>query len=233
MERLPNDERRLLELASVIGAEFSLGALRELAGPTSAMPSMLESMRRKELVEPTGTYWGDEAVHRFHHVLIRDAAYRRLLKTTRADLHQRVGEWTDATASQLVGDHDAAIAYHYEQAVRYRRELGNVDGDTDRLAARAAELLRAASQRAVERDDLTSAGALTRRALNVLPIGMTEGRAELLLTACECLLASGDVSASGPLVAQLRLAAGPTMHFRRKRHVLKRSSLVSQTPMVC
>ena len=59
-------------------------------------------MRRKELVEPTGTYWGDEPVHRFHHVLIRDAAYRRLLKTTRADLHERVAVWTD---QQRVGPH--------------------------------------------------------------------------------------------------------------------------------
>ena len=124
VERLPADERQVLELASVIGAEFSLGALRELAGPQVAVPSLLEAMRRKELVEPTGTYWGDEPVHRFHHVLIRDAAYRRLLKTTRAELHQRVGEWTDATAATLIGEHDAAIAYHYEQAYQYRNELG-------------------------------------------------------------------------------------------------------------
>jgi predicted ATPase len=82
VERLPDDERSLLEFASVIGAEFSLGALREIAGRAS-IESRLEGMRRKELVEPTGTYWGDEPVHRFHHVLIRDAAYRRLLKTTR------------------------------------------------------------------------------------------------------------------------------------------------------
>ena len=83
VERLPHDERALLELASVIGAEFNLGALRELTGTRTPLQNLLESMRRKELVEPTGTYWGDEPVHRFHHVLIRDAVYRRLLKTAR------------------------------------------------------------------------------------------------------------------------------------------------------
>ena len=128
-------------------------------GRQVAVPSLLEAMRRKELVEPTGTYWGDEPVHRFHHVLIRDAAYRRLLKT-RADLHQRVGEWTDASAANLIGEHEAAIAYHYEQAYAYRRELGTVDADAERVGRRAAELLSIAAQRALGRDDLTSAGAL-------------------------------------------------------------------------
>ena len=92
-------------------------------------------MRRKELVEPTGTYWGDEPVHRFHHVLIRDAAYRRLLKTTRAELHERVAVWTDRTAADLVGEHEAATAFHYEQAYRYRSELGALDEHSARSSA--------------------------------------------------------------------------------------------------
>ena len=100
-------------------------------------------MRRKELVEPTGTYWGDEPVHRFHHVLIRDAAYRRLLKTTRADLHEKVAVWTDAAAAELIGEHEAVIAFHYEQAYRYRTELGSVDDHVTGLGRRAAELLSA------------------------------------------------------------------------------------------
>lgn len=209
VERLPSDERLVLELASVIGAEFSLGAVRDLVRASVPVPSLLESMRRKELVEPTGTYWGDEPMYRFHHVLIRDAAYRRLLKASRAELHQRVGEWTDAAAASLIGDHDAAIAYHFEQAYQYRGELGPHDAETERLGARAAELLTAAAQRALGRDDLSSAGALASRALVVLPAFDTSRRADLLLVACECLLASGDVSASGPLVEQLR-AAGAT-----------------------
>ena len=141
VERLADDERTVLELASVIGAEFNLGALRELAGARTPLPSLLESMRRKELVEPTGTYWGDEPVHRFHHVLIRDAAYRRLLKTRRADLHEQVAVWTDAAATGLIGEHEAVIAFHYEQAFRYRSELGSVDDHVTGLGRRAAELL--------------------------------------------------------------------------------------------
>ena len=125
VERLPADELRTLELASVVGAEFSVGALHALGGDDLALATLLERLRRKELVEPTGTYWGDEPLYRFHHVLIRDAAYRRLLKGARADLHRRVGEWTDSSASTVIGEHETTIAFHYEQAHRYRTELGN------------------------------------------------------------------------------------------------------------
>ena len=108
VERLPAEELAILELASVVGAEFSVGAFRELAGDDIAVPPVLERLRRKELVEPTGSYLGDDPLHRFHHVLIRDAAYRRLLKTTRAELHRRVGQWTDAIAADLVGEQETA-----------------------------------------------------------------------------------------------------------------------------
>ncbi len=208
VERLPAVEREVLEYASVIGAEFSLGALRELAGERTPVTALLEAMRRKELVEPTGTYWGDEPVHRFHHVLIRDAAYRRLLKTTRAELHERVAVWTDRTAADLIGEHEASIAYHYEQAVGYLGELGALDDHAAELARRAAELLNAAAERALGRDDLASAGALSARALGLLPESDTAARADLLVMACECLLASGNGAAAQPLVEELgRVAA--------------------------
>jgi class 3 adenylate cyclase len=208
VERLPATEREVLELASVIGSEFSLGALRELSGDAAVSP-LLEAMRRKELVEPTGTYWGDEPVYRFHHVLIRDAAYRRLLKTTRAELHERVAEWTDRNAADLIGEHEAAIAFHYEQAHRYRAELGTIDARTDELARRGAELLTTAAQRALGRDDLASAGALSARALALLPPSDASARADLLTMGCECLLASGNGTAARPLVEELeRVAAG-------------------------
>ena len=208
VERLPAEELRVLELASVIGAEFSIGALRELAGSDIAVTPVLERLRRKELVEPTGSYWGDDPLHRFHHVLIRDAAYRRLLKTTRAELHRQVGEWTDASAGDLIGEHETAIAFHFEQAHRYRMELGSVDEETDRLGRRAAELLGVAARRALDREDLTSAGALARRALAALPESDIDDRADLLLIACECFLSSGDVTAGAPLVAALDALSG-------------------------
>ena len=207
VERLPVAERQLLELAAVVGAEFNVGALRELAPAGAPIPMLLEAMRRKELVEPTGAYWGDEPVFRFHHVLIRDASYRRLLKSTRAELHERLAHWTDDATRQLVGEHETATAFHYEQAYRYRTEVGDSGAEVGALGRRAAELLAVAARRALERDDLTAAGGLAGRALQALPSDDVGQRSELLLIGCECLLGSGNVVDGGPLVEELQRVA--------------------------
>src|SRR5262249_39074650 len=91
IERLQPEERTVLERAAVVGRQFSRAAVahllpRELGAHLDAR---LESLRRSELIEPDAGWLLGEPVLRFHHVLIRDAAYRRVLKGTRAELHAR------------------------------------------------------------------------------------------------------------------------------------------------
>lgn len=204
VERLPPSERHVLELAAVVGSEFPRGAVQALDDELSAsqLDGALESLRRRDVVDPAGTYWGDEPVFRFHHVLIRDAAYRRLLKDTRADLHERVGDWTERTAAGLVGEYEATIAYHFEQAHGYRTELNLLDDDTRAIGERAAALLHTAANRALERDDLDAAGNLATRALT--RVGHDDPRrSELLLIACEALLGAGDVTVGRSVLDEL------------------------------
>jgi class 3 adenylate cyclase/tetratricopeptide (TPR) repeat protein len=205
IERLPVAERTVLERASVIGADFTLGGLRALVEVPDSVEGHLERLRRRDLVEPTGAYWGDDPQYRFHHVLIRDAVYGRLLKETRAELHQRIGEWTEAAASRVVGEHGPAVAHHYELAHDYLGQLGALDDHGRGLGRRAADLLTIASRRALARDDLVAAESLATRALACLPAGDGEARADLLLLACEAVLASGDLAPAAALVDQLSL----------------------------
>lgn len=209
VERLPVEERKLVELASVVGTEFALGAVVDLAGAEVADASAtIERLRRKDILESTGTYRGDEPVVRFHHVLIRDAAYRRLLKKTRAQLHEQAGDWTERTSIGLTGDHEASIAHHLEQAHSYRVELGLVDDHTVALGERAAALLHAAAETSLARDDLPAASGFALRALALLDPA-APGRRELLLVACEALLGSGDVVGAADALAELAADGDP------------------------
>ncbi len=184
VQRLPPVERRVLEQASVIGPEFPLGALAELVPEIgrSDLEAVIERLRCKEQVEPTGTYWGDEPIVRFHHVLIRDAVYRRLLKGARAELHLRVGDWMDRTASGLVGEFEVAIAYHFEQALLYRRQLGDDDATTAEAGRRAPSSCTSPPIVRSERDDLAAAAELSRRAIDCharrrrVPVGAARPR---------------------------------------------------------
>ena len=149
VDRLRNDERTVVELASVVGKEFYRGAIVDLAPDNvkDLVDGCLESLRRKELVEPVGTYWIDEPVYTFHHALIRDAAYRRVLKERRADLHERVAGWLEVKTADVLGEHDELLGYHLEQAHEYKRQLGRQDDDLGSRARGVPRTRRAACAR--------------------------------------------------------------------------------------
>ena len=101
IERLGAEDRAILERASVVGRRFSRTAVAHLLQRDPAeLEARLESLRRREWVEPDGGYFLGEPALRFHHALIRDAAYRRLLRRTRAELHERLADWTAARAGE-------------------------------------------------------------------------------------------------------------------------------------
>ena len=203
LERLDPTDRRTLEIASVVGSEFSLGGVRALAGVGEAGVKMsLDRLRRLELAQPSGAFVGDEPVWRFHHVLIRDVAYRRLLKSDRADLHERLGGFFQAGGPSVAFDAEETIARHLESAHTYRRELGINDAHTGELALRSARLYAASARRALDRDELVSAGIQAARgaALALEDKGI---HADLLLTGCEAYLSAGDVAAGASLVDDL------------------------------
>jgi class 3 adenylate cyclase/tetratricopeptide (TPR) repeat protein len=209
VERMDDDERRVVEAAAVVGSEFARGAVGTLLPRLGAaqLDRILERLRRQEIFDATGTYWGDEPVWRFHHVLIRDAAYRRLLKERRADMHRRVGQWTENSARALSGEHEISIAFHFEQAHGYRRELGPLDDEAIALGGKAADLLAVAAERAVARDDLAAAGSLSSRALAILDDGDPR-RPELLLAACEAWFSAGRVHDGVAHLEELRTYSG-------------------------
>jgi class 3 adenylate cyclase/ketosteroid isomerase-like protein len=202
IERLRPEERTVLERAAVVGRHFSRSAVAALLSRNgSELDARLEALRRGELIErDTGWFLG-EPVLRFHHLLIRDAAYRRLLKGTRAELHARFADWVAARAGDTA-DHDETIGWHLEQAHQLLRELGPLDEAGRALGARAAQHLAAAGRRALGRDDLPVAADLLGRAVDRLDVG-DAARADLALDWCEALLSAGDVGPAAAAIAEL------------------------------
>src|SRR5947208_7160947 len=202
IERLRPEERTVLERAAVVGRQFSRAAVAHLLpGEVGNLDARLESLRRSELVEPDAGWFLGEPALRFHHVLIRDAAYRRLLKNTRAELHGRFAEGVEGPGGGA-GAHDETIGWHLEQAHRHLRELGPIDARGRALGERAARYLAAAGRRALARDDLPLAASLLGRALERLDAA-DPARADLALDWCEALLAAGDVGPGQGAIEEL------------------------------
>jgi class 3 adenylate cyclase/tetratricopeptide (TPR) repeat protein len=163
LDGLSPDELMVLECAAVIGRDFSLQAAHDLI-PEHLRPqlsSLLLGLMRKELVRPHSIR--DEDGFRFRHALIRDAAYDRMPKGLRAELHER---HADSLGSVL--PEDILAGYHLEQAVHLRASLGLADAYTDELALRAGTLLGAAGQRAYGRGDMPAARTLLERSVALL-----------------------------------------------------------------
>ena len=163
IDQLPRLERAALERGAIEGQVFHVSSVRALAPDEPEIAHHVLGLVRKELVRPSpSTLPGDDAF-RFRHLLIRDAAYEALPKTTRADLHERFAAWMGEQGTELV-ELDELLGYHLEQAALYRRELGLPASE---LAVRAATLLGAAGLRALDRVDNPAAANLLSRATDL------------------------------------------------------------------
>jgi hypothetical protein len=204
LDRLGSSERDLLERAAVVGRRFWWGAVTELsmADERAGVGSRLAALSRRDLIAPDRSeFVGDEAF-RFRHLLIRDAAYRRLSKAARADLHERFAEWLRRRAAGRLAEVEAVLGYHLEQAYRYRRELSMaaVEAQLGELGLRAAGLLASAGRRALARHDFRGAANLLGRALELVPAGAGD-RSPLMIAAGQASLLAGDLPRAGQLFA--------------------------------
>ncbi|MFL6127681.1 MAG: adenylate/guanylate cyclase domain-containing protein [Mycobacteriales bacterium] len=174
LDLLADDERGVIEPASVIGGVFEVSAVEALAAAPvrEALPNHLRSLEGKQLIEAEGPPVPDrDLTFRFHHILIRDAAYQGLLKRTRAALHERFADWLEGVSGERDREveFEEILGYHLEQARRYLSELGPVDDHGRDLGVRAAARLGAAGRRAFSRADMPAAANLLRRAVMLLP----------------------------------------------------------------
>jgi class 3 adenylate cyclase/tetratricopeptide (TPR) repeat protein len=163
LDGLPKEERDVVERASVVGLDFEWEALAELA-PDGRRPSgaLLASLVRKELLRP---HEAIDDTFRFRHMLIRDAAYDRIPKGQRADLHERFAGWLDGRGEEF----EEIVGYHLEQAHRFLAELEGETERTHQLGEQAAEHLGASGERAYARGDLSAAADLLVRAAALYP----------------------------------------------------------------
>ena len=210
LDRLGHGERAVTRRASVIGKVFWWGAVAELSTQDDRgdVGGHLQTLVRKELIRPERSRMKGEDAFRFHHLLIRDAAYQGTPKAERADLHRRFADWLERVAADRIGEYEEVIGYHLEQAVRYRAELEPAARERDReLAARAAERLTSAGRRAFGRGDMNAAANLLGRAVWLLPAD-EPARLEVMPDLAEALTEVGDFTEADRVLDEVVRRAG-------------------------
>ncbi|QWG14840.1 AAA family ATPase [Bradyrhizobium sediminis] len=124
IDRMPNEDKALLQLASVVGPRISHRLLATVIGmPAAQLQSRLWSLEILDfLVEPRSI---TDPEHEFSHDLIREVAYDSILRTQREELHRRIltalevnsagheADVAEALCHHAVKAHDWAKASHY------------------------------------------------------------------------------------------------------------------------
>jgi class 3 adenylate cyclase/tetratricopeptide (TPR) repeat protein len=190
LDRLAQQERTVIERASVVGKTFYRTAVAELS-PAELRPevaSNLMALVRKELIRPDRSGFISDDAFRFRHLLIRDAAYDAMPRRERAALHEQLADWLEAAAVGRVGQIDEIVGYHLEQAYRQLAGLGIADEHSTGLAERAARYLAGAGRRAYALSDVPASIGLLQRALDMFPRG---DRASVAADLAEALTGAG------------------------------------------
>ncbi|HET9051440.1 MAG TPA: hypothetical protein VFO60_07030, partial [Candidatus Dormibacteraeota bacterium] len=234
-DRLPGQERSVLQIGSVAGAVFARDAVADLspAEARGAVDSDLAALTRRRFVRPEEGLAGSPESYRFEHVLVRDTAYGSMLKRTRADLHERFADWLAAAPAGRALEQEEVVGYHLEQAYRCLSELGPVDARGVALGRRAWARLSAAGRRALAQGDMPAAAGLLQRAMAVLPEGDRD-RLELVPDITEALLEMGAPDRALVLVdaaeAACAEAGGEVQRIRLRLagHHLRRLSASSE-----
>ncbi len=214
LDMLERDEREVIEPAAVVGQNFAVAAVADLVPvPISpAVPAHLQTLTGKQLVQPQEVSEEYEAGYRFHHLLVRDAAYNGLLKRARADLHERFVSWAETfNAAHDVDNREfeEIHGYHLEQAFGYLRELGTLDDHAQSVGVRASQKLASAGTRAMLRGDLPAAANLLRRATATRD-RLDADRLRLLPALGEALTELGEFDEVKAVISDATTAAGET-----------------------
>ena len=111
IDRLPPEEKRLLQTAAVIGTEVPLALLQAIAElPEEALHRGLTHLQAAEFLYETRLF--PEHAYTFKHALTHEVAYGSLLHERRRVLHARIVEALEALAPDRVAEQVERLAHH-------------------------------------------------------------------------------------------------------------------------
>jgi class 3 adenylate cyclase/tetratricopeptide (TPR) repeat protein len=129
IDRLPSDEKRLLQTAAVIGTEVPLPLLQAIAELSEdAVQRGLAHLQAAEFLYEARLF--PEHVYTFRHALTHEVAYSGLLLERRRVLHARIVEALEALAGERVTEQVEHLAHHtlrgevWDKALAYCRQAG-------------------------------------------------------------------------------------------------------------
>jgi len=192
IDRLPANEKELLQMLAVLGREFPWRLISRMTlKADDDLERMLSGLQMGEFIYEQPAVGDTE--YQFKHALTQEVTYNSVLSERRRILHARAGEAIEALFTERLEDHVAQLAHHYDRS-------GNLH--------KAIQYLGRAGAKAAQQMAYSEAFAYLSRALELLsqlPAGVDRDRQEVDLRADYTFSLSMTRGAGSPEVKEAAL----------------------------
>ena len=137
IDRLAAEERRLLEVAAVVGKDVPFSVVHAVSGlPEDALQRAFERLKSAEFLYETSS--GPETEYTFKHTLTHEVAYGRLLAEPRRILHARIVEAIERLYENRLAEQVDRLAHHALRGQVWAKAVDYLRQASARAAARSA-----------------------------------------------------------------------------------------------
>lgn len=122
LDALHPELKYLIQLAAVIGQEFSFDLLEPLIEARENLPDLLkEAVKNGILVQ---NFSDDNKQYQFRQPLMQEVAYHSLLRRNRRRLHQIVGKTIETVYAKNLKGNFGLLAHHFYEAQNWSKAFG-------------------------------------------------------------------------------------------------------------
>jgi predicted ATPase len=128
LDRLPDDQKHIIQTAAVIGREFAARLLQRIAEIQIQLDDCLSELKHLELIYEKSVF--PDLEYMFKHVLTQEAAYNSLLSPRRTRLHTAIGLAIEELYPERLAERYEELAHHFthgeawEKAFHYLEKAG-------------------------------------------------------------------------------------------------------------
>ncbi len=121
IDRLAEALKKTLQLAAVIGREFTHRLLDRLADIRERTEAYLQELKALELIYEQRLF--PELAYMFKHALTQDVAYNSLLVQRRQELHRLIGLAIEELYADRLAEQYEVLAYHFARGEEWAKAL--------------------------------------------------------------------------------------------------------------
>jgi predicted ATPase len=121
MDRLREDLKKTMQVASVIGRDFAFRILKSIMELGDELRTNMSNLVGLEILYEKALF--PELEYIFKHALTQEVAYESLLKQRRQEIHGRIAQAIEDLYADRLEEHYELLAHHYERSGNAKRAV--------------------------------------------------------------------------------------------------------------